>query len=124
MRTWIFFSMICSILIFAGCSPAENNAQSNLPASLSPAVGEQQLVTDTATDILLVQLPTDVRFTETHDRFIEDFVRSKITAYVGEELDLTRAERGDGYTGQAYSRYYIKINSTISYISDDLVSLL
>ena len=125
MRNWILYLLLCAILIFTGCSPAENNAPSNLPVSSSPATGEQQLVTDTASDIILVQLPTDERFTETQNRFIEDFVRSKITAYVGEEeFDLTCIENQDSYTDQTYSRYCIKINSTISYISDDLISIV
>lgn len=114
------------MMIFnCSCSKKESvSATSSPESSAKPELQSVYLVENSDENIISIKLPTNYEFDEVQNEFIADFVSSKFFKITGENFKLTKSNTAITDDTQNYSGYYINMESKMSYISDNIISIV
>lgn len=128
MKNHFLLILIYVLLTFTGCSYTNKNS-SQITISKSEADEKTQtksrfLIEDTEENLISLQNPSTEELNEKNTLLIEDFIQSKIKAFCGETFQLIQTKKDITNKNRDYSNYYIEVNFKISYISEDLVSVI
>lgn len=121
----IFIIVFCVILTFSFCACAKEKSNQSKTSQTTSVFKEKKayLVKNSKEDIISVKLPTDNEYSEKQNRFIVDFISSKINDISGETFELKNSKNAVEYN-QDYTGYFIEIESKTSFASDDIVSIV
>jgi len=82
------------------------------------------LIEETNENIISFQIPTIEELEEQDIDFIKNFIIQKLNVITGEKFELQLSKKDIQNKKADYSEYYIEVKSTISFISDDLISIV
>lgn len=121
----IFIIVFCVILTFSFCACAKEESNQSKTSQTTSVYNEKSvyLVKNSKEDIISVKLPTDYEYSEKQNKFISDFISSKINDISGETFELKNSKNEVEYN-QDYTGYFIEIESKTSFASDDIVSIV
>ena len=121
----IFIIVFCVILTFSFCACVKEKSNQSKTSQTTSVFKEKKayLVKNSKEDIISVKLPTDNEYSEKQNRFIVDFISSKINDISGETFELKNSKNAVEYN-QDYTGYFIEIESKTSFASDDIVSIV
>lgn len=135
MKKLVAIILTCLLLVFAFCS-CGNNAENKKSGKEGKTSEENSgikaeylfMIEDTSENIISIPIPLAEGIGDKQIALIENAVKNKIEMLCGEEFDTvlskTDIENRDRSDPKYYSGYYIVADSEITYISEDMASVV
>lgn len=114
-------------LLFVGCSKNKNlPINQNTDTENSNLLNTEYLflIANTNENLISIPIPLAEGFGDVQINFIKNFIENKIFNLFEESFDLELSETDVSEKNRDYSDCYIAMNSEISYISDDKISII
>lgn len=128
MKKYLYLFLLCIIfmLISSSCNNITNiNITSNEKSHTTPNNDNSiYLIENTTQNLISISIPLNNKFNEETIDFIKTFIENKIFTSFNKKFDLVLSKDDILDKKQEYSDYYIEIDSEISFISNELVSIV
>lgn len=124
-RILIIGSCVVAIILLCGCEREECMKKITLPETLVESECEEvYLLEKNEENLVCIKLSLDDRFNEEQTRFVENFVVTELHKMTGVSFDLKKSNDMGDYHDEEYYNYYINLESKVSYVSNDAVSII
>lgn len=126
MRKIVWLCMLLFVLMIVGCA-APNKGESkdstlknDLQGDVSTEESYSYLIEDSKKNIISIKMPEDKQY----NTIIEEHILKEIRDTWGQSFDLSRSKTDISNKDRDYSEFLLKLNTTITFASEDVVSVV